>query len=168
LDASNHSSNHRSNHSSNSHLQACAVPYRRDGTTISYLVITSSSGSRWIFPKGIVEAGEAPLATACTEAFEEAGVRGAATQEPMSRYRRRKWGKTWEVWVYPLACEEVEGVWPENWRRRRWVSYEQACSILSPQLRRILGAVHSALSADSAAGSGDHPASVPGRSDQDK
>jgi 8-oxo-dGTP pyrophosphatase MutT (NUDIX family) len=148
-----HASNHGSNQaSSSSHLQACAVPYRREGGTISYLVITSSGGSRWIFPKGIVEDGGAPLDTACTEAFEEAGVKGSATPEPMSRYRRRKWGKTWEVWVYPLACEELNGVWPEKWRRRRWVSYEEARSILSPQLRRILGAVHTALSAPTGAG----------------
>jgi 8-oxo-dGTP pyrophosphatase MutT (NUDIX family) len=135
-------------HGSTSRLQACAVPYRLEGKRHSYLIITSSSGNRWIFPKGIVEQGDSPLTTASAEAFEEAGVRGSAAPEPVSRYRRRKWGRTWEVWVYAFACEDLAGAWPESWRRRRWVSYDEGRSLLSPQLRRILDAVHRTLSAD--------------------
>ncbi len=144
-------------------LQACAVPYRQDGEgEVRYLLITSSGGGRWIFPKGVVEPGRTPHGTATIEAVEEAGVRGALTPEPLRRYRRRKWGAHWEVWVYALACTQVEDDWPESWRKRQWLSYDEARALLSPRLRRTLRAVHRSLKANGAGGPEDEDAPLEG------
>lgn len=38
------------------------------------VLVTSSDGSRWVFPKGGIEIGQTPRLAAYTEAYEEAGV----------------------------------------------------------------------------------------------
>ncbi len=126
-------------------LQACAVPYRREGTTLRYLLITSSGGDSWIFPKGIVDPGSTPEQTALNEALEEAGVRGLLSAAPMARFGRHKWGREWDVIVYALSCEEVADDWLESWRERRWVSYDEAQDLLDQPLRRVLRAIHRVL-----------------------
>jgi len=127
------------------HLQACAVPYRRDGEMIYYLLVTSSSGDRWIFPKGIVDPGFTPAETALLEAHEEAGVRGLLSTAPLARFERHKWGRDWEVWVYALSCEELADDWLESWRERRWAPFEEARGLVGKPLGRVLRAVHEAL-----------------------
>jgi ADP-ribose pyrophosphatase YjhB (NUDIX family) len=41
-----------------------------------YLVVSSSDGANWVLPKGHIEPGESPEATAVRELKEEAGVMG--------------------------------------------------------------------------------------------
>ena len=66
-------------------LQAGAVPFRKKGSQLEFLLVTSHRG-RWIFPKGIVEPGETAEQTALKEVQEEAGIRGVLLPEPVGEY----------------------------------------------------------------------------------
>jgi 8-oxo-dGTP pyrophosphatase MutT (NUDIX family) len=118
---------------------------RTDGS--EYLVLRSYN--HWDFPKGEVEPGEAPRATAEREAEEEASLRGLAF----------RWGERWQetepyrgrgglkVARYYLAeaPEDVEvhlPVSPELGRPEhhefRWLPREQAAALLPPRLQSVL------------------------------
>jgi len=65
-----------------------AVPVRRRAAgDLEFLLVRTSNGARWTFPKGGVDAGETPAAAAAREAHEEAGVTGAVRSEPLGAYR---------------------------------------------------------------------------------
>ncbi len=100
----------------------------------------------WDFPKGEVEAGEEPLATARRETAEEAGLEelafrwGTAYRETEPYRRGRK------VARYYLA-ESPEGevelpVSPELGRpehhEARWAPYDEAHDLLVPRLQAVL------------------------------
>ena len=67
---------------------AAAVPVRRrKGGDVEFLVVRTSNGERWTFPKGGVERGESMSEAAAREAREEAGVTGTVSSEPLGVYR---------------------------------------------------------------------------------
>ena len=67
---------------------AAAVPVRRrKGGDLEFLLVRTSNGGRWTFPKGGVERGESMSEAAAREAREEAGVTGAVRSEPLGVYR---------------------------------------------------------------------------------
>ena len=101
--------------------QSAVLPYRKREDELEVLLISSRGGKRWVLPKGIVEPGMTPVASAMKEALEEAGVEGDVGREPLGAYRYRKWGGICEVTVYPYAVSNELENWPEaEWRRRRW------------------------------------------------
>ena len=101
--------------------QSAALPYRERNGDLEVLLITSRKNKRWILPKGIVDPGFTPQASAAKEALEEAGVVGAMGSTSLGSYRRRKWGGTCHVDVYPLRVTVEMGDWSESGlRRRRW------------------------------------------------
>ena len=101
--------------------QSAALPFREHGDDLEVLLVTSRKGKRWILPKGIVEPGFTPKASAAKEAREEAGVVGGMASEPIGSYRYRKWGGTCHVDVYPLRVRREMDDWPESgFRRRCW------------------------------------------------
>src|SRR5882672_1281329 len=57
-------------------LQTAAVCYRRRGTAIEFLLVNTSSGNKWTFPKGDTDPNLSHSGAAEREAWEEAGVRG--------------------------------------------------------------------------------------------
>ncbi|MDR6818611.1 8-oxo-dGTP pyrophosphatase MutT (NUDIX family) [Neorhizobium sp. 2083] len=65
---------------------ALCFRYRKDGPGIEILVITSRESGRWVIPKGWPMKGKKPFEAAATEAWEEAGVSGAAKKKPVGRY----------------------------------------------------------------------------------
>src|SRR5688500_6320593 len=73
-------------------LQAGAIPFRRGECRTEFCLITSSSGGRWGFPKGIIESGDTAQGTALQEAFEEAGLHGRIIGDALGSYRYEKWG----------------------------------------------------------------------------
>ena len=107
--------------------QSAVLPYRLRGGALEVLLISSRGGKRWVLPKGIVEPGMTPAASATKEALEEAGIEGDAASEPLGTYRYEKWGGTCEVTVYPFRVGEEHEQWPEaGSRRRRWLSLRKA------------------------------------------
>src|SRR5262245_60341954 len=99
-------------------LQAAAIPVR-DGRVC---VVNSSSGKRWVIPKGHIEAGHDARMTAVKEAWEEAGLSGRLGTGPVGAYRYEKNGTLYHVTVFVLHVAKVSPAWPEEHRRqRRWV-----------------------------------------------
>jgi 8-oxo-dGTP pyrophosphatase MutT (NUDIX family) len=60
--------------------QAVAICYRLvrgSSETVEILLVRTSNGKRWIFPKGRIARGESTAAAAAREAREEAGIEGS-------------------------------------------------------------------------------------------
>jgi 8-oxo-dGTP pyrophosphatase MutT (NUDIX family) len=53
---------------------------------MEFLLVRTSDGKRWTFPKGHVEDSESPAEAAAREAFEEAGVTGTIDLQPVAEY----------------------------------------------------------------------------------
>ena len=53
---------------------------------IEFLLVRTSDGLRWTFPKGHIEKGESPEKAAAREAKEEAGVTGKVSPLPIAEY----------------------------------------------------------------------------------
>jgi 8-oxo-dGTP pyrophosphatase MutT (NUDIX family) len=67
-----------------------AVPVRRHAAGgLEFLLVRTSDGTRWTFPKGGRERGETLAEAAAREAIEEAGAAGRIGDEPIAAYRYR-------------------------------------------------------------------------------
>ena len=109
---------------------AVAVRTGADGEP-EFLLVRTSNGERWTFPKGHRERGETLAEAAAREAAEEAGVSGSVEPQPFAHYR------------YPSADGEPhlvaavrldvtgEGRGAEPGRDPAWFGYEQACNRLA-------------------------------------
>ena len=120
--------------------QASAIPYRyRDGA-LEFCLITSSSGRRWGFPKGIIDSGMSPVETALQEAYEEAGIRGRLLGEPLASYQYEKWDTSLDVVTYLMEVTQVLSTWPEcETRTRAWLMVNEALRRLDrEELREVL------------------------------
>jgi 8-oxo-dGTP pyrophosphatase MutT (NUDIX family) len=105
-------------------------------------LITSSSGKRWLVPKGNLQSGCDLRETAVREAWEEAGLVGTVRQRPLGVYEFVKLGRLHEVVVYRMRVREAKREWPEkDKRRRRWLRPGKAAErIAHVQLREIVAA----------------------------
>jgi phosphohistidine phosphatase len=120
--------------------QASAIPCRRLDGQLEFCLITSASGRRWGFPKGIIDPGMSTEETALQEAFEEAGLRGRLVGEPLGKYCYKKWNTSLEVVVYLMEVTDVGGTWPEaSVRSRVWLPSDEALRRLDRErLRELL------------------------------
>lgn len=119
--------------------QAGAICYRK--TSDEVLLVTRRGGDRWGIPKGNIEAGESSAQAAEREAFEEAGIRGACTAQPIGRYHYRKdAGDTiYSVLVHVLDVQLALTEFPEkNQRLSQWVSIGGAVdAVYQPELKAL-------------------------------
>lgn len=115
--------------------QAAAIPIR-DGQVC---LVTSSSGRRWVIPKGMMEPGKTSAEIALQEAWEEAGVLGVLGPA-VGTYQYEKYGGTCLVTVFTMSVSEATEDWPESQlRRRSWVTADEAVEMLEDEgLRAIL------------------------------
>lgn len=120
--------------------QSAVIPYRIQNEKLEILLITSSSGKRWIIPKGMIEIFMKPHYSAAKEAWEEAGVTGDVSATPIGTYSYKKSGCNFLVEVFLLRVETVFKDWPEaKIRKREWVSLSQAINrIQEAELKQIL------------------------------
>ena len=111
--------------------QAGAIPFRREAGRPSFCLITTSGGTRWGFPKGIIEPGDTARETALKETLEEAGLRGEVVGEPVGTFEQAKWGSTFTVEMYLMEVTGVEDVWDEqDVRQRRWCEPDEAAELI--------------------------------------
>ena len=109
-------------------LQAAAIPVR----AAKVCLITSSSGKRWVIPKGRLEVGKTVREIALQEAWEEAGLHGRLHPHPVGSYIYEKWGTSCHVTVFLMDVTEVAKDWPErSLRKRRWLRPAQALAYIS-------------------------------------
>lgn len=116
-------------------LAICScVPIRwvEDGrapSAVQVMLISSSGGSGWVFPKGGWELDETAESAAMRETVEEGGVRGELDPIILGRYpySNRKTSPTRKgciAHMFVMVVKEELSVWPESQRReRRWVRY---------------------------------------------
>jgi len=99
--------------------QAGVIPFVFD-KELKVMIITSKAfPDRWVLPKGHIEEGHSPQATAVREAFEEAGIRGVVSELPVGAYDYQKFGRSYHVLVYMLKITETLDKWPEQSFRKR-------------------------------------------------
>lgn len=118
---------------------------RQEDGEIRILLITSRETRRWVVPRGNLMLVRGPAGSAAREAYEEAGVRGAISRQPLGSYRydkRRKNGEIVpaEVRLYALEVLVELDEWPERHQReRRWfVPAEAAEAVDEPDLKALL------------------------------
>jgi phosphohistidine phosphatase len=126
--------------------RAAALCVRRKRGRVQILLLTTRSGEATL-PKGRVEPGEPPPATALREAGEEAGVRGIVAGHVGSwRHGRSRQ----PVEGYLVTVTRRDRAHPtERWRTVRWVDVEHAAEQLARRCPRARDrrALRSALDA---------------------
>ena len=115
--------------------QVAAVCYRVHNGAIEFLLVRTSGGERWTFPKGSAEPGLTHAQAAALEAFEEAGVHGRIEEAAFTRYRRKRddgenrgsRSDGERVAVNAYLCEVLRLSPPQEFKRdRTWFSVEDA------------------------------------------
>lgn len=102
-------------------------------------LITARSSGRWVIPKGGIDPGRTPAEMATIEAWEEAGLVGELSDDPVGEFSYRKNGRTHRVTVYLLVVTHVARDWPErSARRRRWFEPDVAAELVSESGLRSL------------------------------
>lgn len=124
--------------------QAAVIPVRDDGRVC---LLTSRSGTRWVFPKGRIELRQTAAEAALVEAWEEAGLRGELTGESVGTYRYKKNGRTHLVTVFVMRVTAEESVFPELGERDiEWVTPDEAAArVEEKDLRKLLRDVFAAV-----------------------
>jgi 8-oxo-dGTP pyrophosphatase MutT (NUDIX family) len=103
--------------------QAAAIPVQGGQVCL----VTSSSGGRWVVPKGHLEPDKSAGQVALQEAWEEAGLVGVLRPEPAGSYLYSKFNNLYYVLVFVLDVTEAADDWPEsNLRRRVWLDPAEA------------------------------------------
>ncbi|NCO22616.1 MAG: NUDIX hydrolase [Rhodobacterales bacterium] len=121
-----------------------ALCWRRQGSIVQVLLITTRRTKRWVIPKGWPMGGETPAAAAAIEAFEEAGVEGIGSDTCLGifSYTKEMEGDDLPcvVAVFPLRVTRKFKEWPEeNERKRQWFSRKKAAAkVLEPELKRLI------------------------------
>ncbi len=127
--------------------QYAALCYRQDPSDhhVDVLLVTSRDTGRWIIPKGWPMGDKPDYGVAAQEAFEEAGVHGHVSREPIGYYLYDKVLKDdfaigCRVQVHPLEVERLIEDYPEKGQRKsRWFDYQSAAEqVREPLLKRLI------------------------------
>jgi 8-oxo-dGTP pyrophosphatase MutT (NUDIX family) len=127
--------------------QYAAVPWQRHRGGVRLLLITSRISRKWLIPKGWLVPGLSASASACREAFEEAGVEGAAGGVIGAYDYVKVTGSGTQVpcrvTVFAMEVERLCETWPEvKQRTRQWFGLKEASTLVSePGLRELLSAL---------------------------
>lgn len=126
-------------------LQVAALCRREGPAGTEMLLMTSLDTGRWVLPKGWPMRGRSLAGAALREAWEEAGVVGSATPEPVGSYlyfKRRNGGyvQRVEVKVFPVQVRRMDKHFPERGRRRLvWLPLAEAATRVEEEgLRDLL------------------------------
>lgn len=100
------------------------LPYTFRDRKLYVLLITNSSGTRWILPKGRQEPDMTPVEVALMEAVEEGGVLGTMRHDLRIRCSMAN-GRLLQL--YAMKISKLLRTWPEeNFRLRRLLPIEEA------------------------------------------
>jgi 8-oxo-dGTP pyrophosphatase MutT (NUDIX family) len=118
--------------------QAAAIPVRAGRVCL----VTSSSGGRWVVPKGHLEPDKTAGQIALQEAWEEAGLVGVLRPEPVGSYLYTKFNNLYHVTVFVMEVTEAAEEWPEHaLRQRAWLTPAAALSRVQEKgLRELIRA----------------------------
>ena|SRR5438270_5547048 len=108
--------------------EAGGVVIRQEGPRPLFLLVRSSDGKNWLFPKGHIESGETADLAALREVREETGIE-AAVRAPLGRVQYRLGGTLIDVIFYLMEFTGFSKA-QEN-RELRWCDYPEARDLLS-------------------------------------
>jgi 8-oxo-dGTP pyrophosphatase MutT (NUDIX family) len=115
--------------------QAGGIVFRKDDDRLRVLLVRSRKDPAiWVFPKGHIERGETPAATAIRETFEEAGVEGEI-EGPVGRPLEFQSGREPVSVQYFLIRAGREQPSPEG-RDKQWLSIDEALKVLAFETAR--------------------------------
>ena len=118
-------------------LQVAAVCYRRRGASFEFLLVNTTSGNRWIFPKGATARRLSHSQAAEREALEEAGVVGVIEPQHFHLYLQPKGDSRLRNGIQEFAVKafllQVSHTQPPQEQKRNptWFSVEDARSALA-------------------------------------
>lgn len=124
--------------------QFAALCWRRRKDDIEVLLVTTRTTGRWVIPKGWPIDGKTPAQSAATEAWEEAGAVGVASERCLGVFTYTKDMPDGDlpvaVAVFPVEVTKLLDEWPERkLRRRRFTSVKKASKAVSDsELSRLL------------------------------
>ena len=124
--------------------QFAALCWRRRRDDIEVLLVTTRTTGRWVIPKGWPMDGKTPAESAATEAWEEAGAVGVASERCLGVFTYVKDLPDLDlpvaVAVFPVEVTKLLDDWPERkLRRRRFATVKKASKVVSdPALSRLL------------------------------
>jgi 8-oxo-dGTP pyrophosphatase MutT (NUDIX family) len=118
-------------------LQVAAVCYRKCGASFEFLLVNTSSGDRWIFPKGATVRRLSHSQAAEREALEEAGVVGVIEPQhfhlylqPKGNSRQRHGMQEFVVKAFLLQVSGTQAPQEQN-RNPTWFHLDDARSALA-------------------------------------
>lgn len=123
------------------YVQSGVIPYCMINGELKLLLISAGSKQKWGFPKGVIEPGFSPQASAAKEAWEEAGLKGVVMDQALGCYSREKWHGQCTIEVFPMTVTEMvdSHEWEESHRLRQWFSPKQAMEELNnPALSKMI------------------------------
>jgi predicted NUDIX family NTP pyrophosphohydrolase len=124
--------------------QFAALPFRVNDTDVEIMLITTRQKRRWSVPKGSRIKKKKPHRVAEVEAFEEAGLAGAASKRALGSFRHRKQrGKrklNLDVHLFPMKVRKQLKSWPEKGERDAiWLPAQEAARLAHKrQLGRLI------------------------------
>jgi 8-oxo-dGTP pyrophosphatase MutT (NUDIX family) len=118
-------------------LQVAAVCYRKCGASFEFLLVKTTSGDRWIFPKGATARRLSQSQAAEREALEEAGAVGAIEPQhfhlylqPKGDFKLRNGIREFVVKAFLLQVSHTQPPQEQN-RNPTWFSVDDARSALA-------------------------------------
>jgi 8-oxo-dGTP pyrophosphatase MutT (NUDIX family) len=118
-------------------LQVAAVCYRKRGASFEFLLVKTTGGDRWIFPKGATARRLSHSQAAEREAWEEAGAAGAIEPQHFHLYlqpkgdsRTRNAVEEFVVKAFLLQVTHTQAP-EEQDRQPTWFSVDEARSALA-------------------------------------
>lgn len=95
------------------------LAYEHCAGTVCIYLITSLNKGHLILPKGVIEPAQSARETALIEAWEEAGLIGIISKDPIGEYSTKKWGGICRIALYPLKVLATAETYPEQHVRKR-------------------------------------------------
>lgn len=124
--------------------QVGVLPWRKRKGVVEVCLVTSRGTGRWIVPKGWLMAGRTPAEAAAIEAWEEAGLKGTVSEEPLGIYEYVKQSsptrRSMVALLFAMRVRDEADKFPERRDRKRiWLKPKKAAARLDdPELARLV------------------------------